>query len=114
MKTKYRCEWVGATSLLVVLVMIVTAFQLADADGLWYVIIFGDDGADCASPVTACATINGAIEKAVSGDTVFVAAGTYTGVGAEVVLIDRDITLSGGWDPVFSAQNGRSIIDGQM
>jgi hypothetical protein len=87
--------------------------QVARAAGPWYVTPTGDDNNDCLSPGTACATINGAIGKASSGDAVNVAAGTYTGTSSEVVLIDRDITLSGGWDSTFSTQSGMSMIDGQ-
>jgi len=43
-----------------------------------------------------------------------VATGTYTNsTGSEVVLIDKDTTLSGGWDPAFATQGGMSTIDGQ-
>lgn len=87
--------------------------QSVRAAGPWYVSNAGDDGNNCLSPATPCATINGAIGKALNGDTVYVAEGTYTGTGSEVVLIDRSITLSGGWDAAFAAQNGYSIISGQ-
>jgi hypothetical protein len=80
----------------------------------WYVAANGDDANDCKTPGTPCASINGALGKASAGDTIEVASGTYSASGGtEVVLIDRDITLSGGWDETFSAQNGRSSIDGQ-
>ncbi|NIM94739.1 MAG: DUF11 domain-containing protein [Anaerolineales bacterium] len=83
------------------------------AAGPWYVKPGGDDLADCLSPATACATINGAIGKASTGETINVAEGTYTGSGTEVVLIDKDLTLSGGWDTTFSTQSGDSMIDGE-
>jgi len=87
--------------------------QSARAAGPWYVTTAGDDNNDCLSPGTPCATINGAIGKATAGDTVNVAVGTYTGSSTEVVLINRDITLSGGWDATFTLQSGMSTIDGQ-
>lgn len=83
------------------------------AAGPWYVATTGDDGNDCLSPATPCATINGAISRASSGDTIYVAEGTYTGTGEQVVLIDHDLTLRGGWDPSFTSQSARSTIDGQ-
>ena len=85
----------------------------ARAAGSWYVSTAGDDNNDCLSPNKPCATISGALGKAFSGETVYVAAGTYTGTGDEVVLINKDITLSGGWDATFSAQSDLSTIDGE-
>jgi len=87
--------------------------QVARAAGPWYAIPTGNDNNDCLSPSTPCGTINGAIGKATAGDTINVAVGTYTGSGTEVVLIDKDITLSGGWDASFTTQSGISSIDGQ-
>jgi hypothetical protein len=85
----------------------------ARAAGSWYVATTGNDNNDCLSPNTPCATINGAIGKAFSGDTIYVATGTYIGIGDEVVSIYKDITLSGGWDATFGTQSGLSTIDGQ-
>ncbi len=85
----------------------------AHAAGPWYVTPTGDDNNDCLSPGAACATINGAIGKSSPGDTINISIGTYAGSGNEVVLIDRDITLLGGWDTNFTTQNGISKIDGQ-
>jgi uncharacterized repeat protein (TIGR01451 family) len=98
-----------------VLVMITLASQPARAAGPWYVTPGGDDSNDCLSPTTACATINGALNKPgfVAGDTILVATGTYTSTGSEVVLLDEDVTLSGGWDVTFTTQSGASTIDGQ-
>ncbi len=74
----------------------------------------GSDSNNCLSAALACATINGAIGKAAaSGDTIKVATGTYTGAGTEVVLIDKSVTLSGGWNATFTSQIGMSIIDGE-
>ena len=87
--------------------------QTAHAAGPWYVAPTGDDNNDCFSPGSACATINGTIAKASAGETIYVAQGTYTGTGSEVVLVDKDISLSGGWDSSFTTQSGRSILDGQ-
>ena len=69
----------------------------------WYVAEGGDDGNSCSSWGDACATIAGAVGKAVNGDTIEVAAGTYhehditvykqltiNGAGAESTIIDAD------------------------
>jgi hypothetical protein len=80
----------------------------------WYVAPSGNDGNACLSPANACATINGTLSKVgfTAGDTVFVGAGTYTGTGNEVVLLDKNATLRGGWDGAFTTQAGASTIDG--
>jgi uncharacterized repeat protein (TIGR01451 family) len=81
----------------------------------WYVSPSGNDGNDCQSPATPCATINGALGKAnfLTGDTVLVAVGTYTGSSDEVVLLDKSLRLFGGWDGTFTTQSGTSTIDGE-
>ncbi|MGC1375068.1 MAG: choice-of-anchor Q domain-containing protein [Anaerolineales bacterium] len=79
----------------------------------WYVSLSGNDSNSCALPANPCASMNAAIGKALAGDTIVVAAGTYTGTGAEVVLINKSIKFSGGWDAAFTTQNGTSVIDGQ-
>ena len=53
--------------------MILLAIRPIRAAGPWYVAPGGDDGNDCLSPATPCATINGAVSKASPGDTIYVA-----------------------------------------
>jgi Zn-dependent metalloprotease len=79
----------------------------------WYVATTGNDLNSCSAPSSPCATINGAIGKAAAGETILVAIGTYTGSGAETVLINKSIVLSGGWNAGFTAQTGSSAVDGQ-
>ncbi len=81
----------------------------------WYVATppLGSDGYSCDVPAQPCATINGAIAKAAAGDTVKVAIGTYTAPSAaQVVLVNKSITLSGGWNAAFTLQAGTSTVDG--
>lgn len=89
----------------------------APRTGIWYVAPppAGNDGNDCATPTSPCATINAALNKPgfVPGDTVRVAVGTYTGTGDQVVLLNKSATLSGGWNSAFTAQTGMSTIDGE-
>lgn len=116
MKVYFKLWSILLVMALAVLVIVTLTFQPAHAAGPWYVAPGGDDNLnDCLSDTTPCATINGALGKADPGDTIFVATGTYTGTGSEVVWIDmdKDITLSGGWDASFTTQNGTSTIDGQ-
>ena len=87
--------------------------QSVRAAGPWYVTPTGDDNNDCLSASTPCATINGAIGKAVDGDTIKVATGTYTDTISYVVNLSKSITLSGGWNAAFTTQNGATVIDGQ-
>lgn len=68
--------------------------------GSWYVSPSGNDS-DCLSWATACKTINGALSKISSGDTVNVAAGVYT----ENVHIAEDVIIQG-------AGAGSTVIDG--
>jgi uncharacterized repeat protein (TIGR01451 family) len=82
------------------------------AAGPWYVAPGGSDANSCASPAAPCATVNAAIGKATAGDTIYVAEGTYTGTGTQVVLLDRSVTLSGGWNDSFASQGSMSILDG--
>jgi hypothetical protein len=106
-------RWFVSLILGLAMIAIASVPQAAHAAGSWYVSTGGDDNNDCLSPGTPCATVNAAIAKASAGDTVLVASGIYTGTGAEVVLIDKDISLSGGWDLTFTMQNSMSKIDGQ-
>jgi PKD domain-containing protein len=106
-------RWFVSLMLALAMIAMTSAPHPARAAGPWYVATTGDDNNDCLSPGNACATINGTIAKASAGEIINVAEGTYTGVGTEVVLIDKDITLSGGWDPTFTTQSGMSTIDGE-
>jgi len=101
---------------LIVLVLLLAALMVHNlpspsthAAGPWYVDPppLGNDSNDCLSPPTACATINGAIGKASSGDTIYVAAGTFP-----VVLLNKSVILSGGWNSTFTVQSDLSTIDG--
>ncbi len=85
----------------------------AQSGKTWYVATTGNDSNDCASAASPCATINGGLGKAAAGDTIKVAAGTYTGTGAVAVFIVKSITLSGGWNVNFTSQTGFSTVDGE-
>jgi len=104
------------TSLFLALALtaVASGAQPARAAGPWYVATTGDDNNDCLSPGTPCGTINGALAKPgfIPGDTARVALGIYTGTGSEVVFINKEATLSGGWDTSFASQSGMSTIDG--
>lgn len=98
---------------LTLLIQIVPAPALRAAAGDAYVALTGSDANDCVTPSTPCATLNAAIAKTSSGGTVFITTGVYVGTGDSVVSIDRNVSLSGGWDAAFSGQTGMSTVDGQ-
>jgi uncharacterized repeat protein (TIGR01451 family) len=114
-KMKAKLRFALMVSTLAMLAVIIPASQSTRAAGPWYVAPGGSDGSDCLSSTTTCATINGALNKPgfVAGDTILVATGVYTGTGMVVALINKNATLSGGWDAGFTTQSGTSTIDGQ-
>jgi hypothetical protein len=67
----------------------------------------GNDASDCLTAATACATVNGAIEKTSGGGTVTIAPGTYTGA----VSVDRDVTLQGsGAGVILDGGNATRVV----
>jgi uncharacterized repeat protein (TIGR01451 family) len=80
--------------------------------GTWYVSNSGSDANACNTPAAPCATIQAAVDRAASGDTVRVAVGAYGGSGNEVVLLNKNVYLFGGWGPSFTQQVGKTILDG--
>ena len=106
------CHTTAVVSLVVLLANLSAALP-ASAAAAWYVAPHGADTNHCAQPATPCATINGALGQASSGDTVYVAAGTYTGSDGPIVLVSKNAMLSGGWDAGFTHRAGASVIDGR-
>ena len=106
-------RWIVTFSLFIGFILLIHLLpEPAVGAGPWYVTPGGDDSNDCLSPGTPCETIQGAIEKASSGDVINVAEGTYTD-STIVATIDKDLSLLGGWDLTFSSQTGFSILDGE-
>jgi hypothetical protein len=65
---------------------------VARAAGTWYVAPDGADANNCMAPATACKTIGAAVGKAASGDTIEIAAGTYS---ENVDVIGKNLALHG-------------------
>ncbi len=87
-----------------------SALEFNNVGAPWYVDPAGNDANDCRTPGTACKTINAAIGKALPGNTVYVAGGTYN----EQVVIDKTLTLLGaqaGVDARTRSAVSESIID---
>ncbi len=74
-------------------------------------------GTTCVQAVPC--TLAMALATAAKDDTIYVGAGTYTGTGTEVVLLDKTVNLLGGWDGAASGPVRRdhvvyaSALDGQ-
>lgn len=81
----------------------------AEASNLWFVNSSGHDDNTCSEIALPCATITGALSKAAANDTIKVTSSIYP----ETVEIEKNITLSGGWNNGFSLQQGVSVIDGE-
>jgi hypothetical protein len=109
-----RITFVGSVLAALALLFSAAAGVAKASTATWYVAPGGSDLSSCAAPTEPCATINGAVEKANTGDTIRVAVGTYTGSTADaVVSIDESVSLEGGWDAAFVSRPGVSTIDGQ-
>lgn len=93
----------------------ITAAHAETEATTYYVAPGGNDGGACNSTAAPCGTIQAAVNKAASSDTIQIAAGTYTfsvdqcgsGVNAVVCIAEKSLTLIG-------AGAGATIIDGQQ
>jgi hypothetical protein len=99
--------------LFIITIILTTLPSSANGPNYWYVAPGGNDSNSCSTTTTQCATIDGAIGKAFSGDVIRVAIGTYTDSGSQVVLVNKNITITGGWNADYTAQTGMSTIDGE-
>jgi Right handed beta helix region len=82
-----------------------------------YVAPTGNDAAnDCTASGLPCQSPQHALDVALAGDEIRVAAGTYTSTGGTVASISQTVTLKGGWNSLFSQNdplNNPTILDGQ-
>ena len=73
-------------------------------------------GGDC-SQASPC-DLQTALSTAIDGDSIYIAAGTYSGSGAAVITVTHSITIYGGWNgslafpPVRNPSSYRVTIDG--
>jgi len=71
---------------------------------------------NCLMDWKPCATVQWAVDQALAGDTVKVAQGVYTSTAAQVVLVDKAITLTGGCtttDWTCDPEVYQTYLDGQ-
>ncbi len=88
----------------------------------------GSDQSNCTDPQNPCASVQQAVDQAVDGDAILIAAGTYTQtitqtVGADLltqnIFVDKSVTIRGGYDAadLFSSQQpitNAVYLDGQL
>lgn len=65
----------------------------------------GSDAGDCSEPAAPCRTIRYALHQANPLDEVWVATGTYAGPATPIVVLDKTVTLLGGWAIDFSQRD---------
>jgi len=82
-----------------------------------YVTPAGNDAANsCTVSVLPCQTVQHALNVALAGDEIRVAAGTYTSTAGAVASVSQTVTLQGGWNSLFSQNNpaiNPTVLDGQ-
>src|SRR2546427_6683970 len=92
--------------------LVIIGVQPAAAATTWYVTgSTGSDTNDCMSAATACKTIQAAVNKASSGNTIMVATGLYS----ESVNVDRGLLIDGpnvGISPNGGSRVLEAVIDG--
>lgn len=108
----------GATCLAGLLLILSLTTQPAQAL-LGVELFVSPAGAGSACTRSAPCTLQSALAKAVNGDTIYVAGGTYTGSGGAVITLTKSISLLGGWDGgtagavVRDPEAHPAVLDGQ-
>jgi len=92
-----RAIRLAAAGSLMALMALTVLPDRAAAAGPWYVDTTGNDANSCTGPgpLGACQTIQAAINKASSGDTINVAAGAYPELAAGPLTVNKTLTLKG-------------------
>ncbi len=83
---------------------------------LYVDIATGNNSNSCTTIAAPCRNIQEAVNKASAGAVIYVASGRYlfsTNPTPNVVIINKSLRLSGGWNSNFSLQDGASTIDGE-
>jgi len=105
--------------LLVGIQMSVPSAYAQTGTGVIRVVSTGSDNPGCGSAITPCKTIQYAVSIANSGDTIRLAAGTYTSATTEVVLVNnaKSVTIVGGYSTsnwnTSNPTTNLTVIDGQ-
>ncbi len=116
MRTFQYVKTIGLSLLSLILLFCLLPRSISAANTNYFVKATGS-GTTC-SQAAPCSLVT-AIGKAQISDTVYVASGTYTGTGSNVVMITKSIALLGGWNGAASGnvvrdpQTNISKLDGQ-
>jgi hypothetical protein len=76
-------------------------------------------GSDISCSQALPCTLSEALSQTADGDNLYLAGGTYTGIGSIVAQITETVVIRGGWDgtettpPVVDPETYPTIIDGQ-
>ena len=110
-----RWQWLALLGLLLPLFWLTLPhFAQAEPVSLHISAVTGTDNLTCGAEATPCQTIQYALtNRAHAGDTLLIAAGTYT----ENITISISITLMGGYDPVtwvYDPSQYETILDGSV
>ena len=84
----------------------------ADPGTLYVDGVSGSDTGDCTNPADPCATIGYAVDQATDGDSVLIAAGTYT---ENIAYDSKTLVLRGGYavsDTAWESDSGTTVVDG--
>jgi hypothetical protein len=118
MKTYRALFSVIALSLLALAMLMILNQRSASALTTNYFVKTTGSGGTCLQG--APCKLQTALSLANTGDTIYVASGTYTGTGSAVVTVTKSITLAGGWNGAASGPIVRaaatyvSKLDGQL
>ena len=100
----------ASLALQMALLVLLSPVSAAASAATYYVAASGSDVGSCLSPGTPCKSIQFALNKTASGDTVLVAAGTYSYnsladpcsflvTRAVACVVDKNVSLRGGFSP---------------
>ena len=93
--------------------LLLLAARTPAAAGVWFVSGLGSDANPCNVPNLPCKTFNAAIQKAAPDDWIYATASPFTGTGPEIVHVDRNLTILGGYDSTFTTRVNFTILNGQ-
>jgi Zn-dependent metalloprotease len=91
---------------------IATLVNIAMHNGAWLVSSTnGNDANGCLTIASPCASIQGVMDKPAfnSGETIWVTAGTYPGVG-NTYYLRQGVNVLGGWNGSFSSTGGATVL----